>query len=251
MGLSFAGLLSYFAILTSTFSLPPSLTLMSSNSTGISKYNNQTLPYLTSGPIINCQTRYGEDMSVASCRNALQKIPRSSELHRFTRGRRKQEAGSDQILTPIRYLSDDGICAIVCCPYLFLLFQSVLSWLYKVVMGIIRALSVVYRRNRSLENMEEEPKLTTSLSFIQDITLSPGRADDEASGDMISDSANSLLDRCVVWKHKGGTIVNFSRFSLETPNNLSLATSNKVNNAFPGVAEPRLLTRGSLRAYQY
>ena len=141
MGLSFPGLLSSFAILTSALSLLPSLSSISSNSTGISKYNNQTLPILASDPRITCDKRYGEDIRVASCRNALQKIPRSSEFHRFTRGRKKPQAPSDQIITPIRYLSDDGFCAIVYYPYLLLLFRSFSLWFYKAVMKITRAIN--------------------------------------------------------------------------------------------------------------
>ena len=120
----FAGLLSSFAILTSASSLPPSLYLVNSNSTGISNYNNQTLPNLLNGTYISCHRRYGEGMSLASCRNALQKI-----------------STSVQITTPIRYLSDDGICAVVCCPCLLLLFHSASLWFYKAVMNITRALN--------------------------------------------------------------------------------------------------------------
>ena len=132
MGSSLPGLLCSFAILTSALSLPPSLSLVSPNSTGISSYNNQTLPNLTRDPTLRCDPRYGKDVSVASCRNALQKIPRSSESHpfarRFGRGRKKEPAPSDQMTTPIRYLSDDGICAIVCSPCLLLLFHSISLW---------------------------------------------------------------------------------------------------------------------------
>ena len=124
MGSLFLGLLSSFAILTSALSLPPSLSLISSNSTSISNYNNQTLSNLTLDPRIFCSTVYGQDFKVASCRNALQKIPRSSESYRWVRVRTKQQA-ANQIVTPIRYLSDDGICAIVCYLYLLWLFHSI------------------------------------------------------------------------------------------------------------------------------
>ena len=138
MGSSLPGLLCSFAILTSALSLLPSLSPISSNSTGISNYNNQTLPDLMVDPILRCDPRYGKDMSVASCRSALQKIPRSSESHRFARRRKKE---SDQMTTPIRYLSDDGICAIVRYPCLLLLCHSISMWFYKAVIKITRAVS--------------------------------------------------------------------------------------------------------------
>lgn len=126
MGSLYPGLLSFFAMLTSALSLLPSFSPIIPDSTGISNFTNQTLPNLTSDPRLTCDKRYGEDLSVASCRHALQKILRSSESHRFTRGRKKPQASSDQTPTPIRYLSDDGICAIVCFPSLFFLFHSYL-----------------------------------------------------------------------------------------------------------------------------
>ena len=141
MGPSYLGLLSSFAILTSALSLPPSLSLINSSSTGTSNYNNQTLPNLTSNPRIKCDKRYGEDLSVASCRLALQNIVRSSQVHRFTRARRPPVALSDRIVTPVRFLSDDGICAIVCYPYLRFLFRCISSWSYEAVMEITRAIS--------------------------------------------------------------------------------------------------------------
>ena len=163
MGSLFLGLLSSFAILTSALSLPPSLSLISSSFTGISNYNSQTLSNLTSNPKILCSTVYGQILKVASCRNALQKIPRSSESYRFVRGRTKQQA-PDQISTPIRYLSVDGICAIVCYPHLLWLFHSISLWFYKAVMRTTRQLGLVYRRLCSVEKVDEEPKLTTNLS---------------------------------------------------------------------------------------
>ena len=68
--------------------------------------------------------------------------------------------------------------------------------------------------------------------MIQDITIHEGRADDEASGDLISESAKRVLEQCVVGK-SGGTIVDFSRFFFKTPNSLSLATSNKSTMLSP------------------
>ena len=54
-----------------------------------------------------------------------------------------------------------------------------------------------------------------------------GSADDEASGDLISNCAKAVLEFCVVGKDKGGTTVNFSEFFFKGSNNLSLATSNQ------------------------
>ena len=85
--------------------------------------------------------------------------------------------------------------------------------------------------------MDEEPKLTMK-HFIQDITLPAGRADDEASGDSISDSAKSVLEYCVVWKGKGGTIVNFSKFFFKPSDNLSLAISNQSTTLPLGLLNP-------------
>lgn len=106
--------LPVFFFLTSVFSvsLPPSLDLLTpsistlSNSTDSTNSLNGTLanplyikPY--------CTAYYGHDLSEPSCKNAWEKIDRSTKALFFRL--RQQKAG---LLTPIRYLSDDGICAI-------------------------------------------------------------------------------------------------------------------------------------------
>lgn len=54
-----------------------------------------------------CTAFHGRDLSESSCKNAWQKIPDSTQSQFFRP--RKYLAG---LLTPIRYLSDDGACAI-------------------------------------------------------------------------------------------------------------------------------------------
>ena len=97
-------------------SLPPSLALFTpsittlSNSTDLAVSLNGTVR--TPPPIQPFCTRTGAPsfgMSEASCTNAWEKIDRSTTTHVFRpRGRGPQE----DFVTPIRYLSDDGICAI-------------------------------------------------------------------------------------------------------------------------------------------
>lgn len=55
--------------------------------------------------------RYGNDLKPVSCKNAWDKIDRSSFLKRFATRRRPEGQAFDS-LTPLRYLSDDGVCAI-------------------------------------------------------------------------------------------------------------------------------------------
>ena len=107
-----------FVCLTLGFSasLPPSLALLSPSSTTISNFTalavslNGTVR--TTPPLQPFCTRTGApsfSMSEASCTNAWQKIDRSTTTHAFRpRGRGDRE----DFVTPIRYLSDDGICAI-------------------------------------------------------------------------------------------------------------------------------------------
>ncbi|KAI4166870.1 MAG: hypothetical protein LQ348_007751, partial [Seirophora lacunosa] len=53
--------------------------------------------------------RYGRQMSQASCLNAWQKMPRSSLARRYGNSR---VHGEELVDLPLRYLSDDGLCAI-------------------------------------------------------------------------------------------------------------------------------------------
>ena len=124
---SFAGLFPSFVILTSAFTLGPSLSLINPNATDISNYNNQTFPSLPSPSGITCTKVYGQNLDFASCRNALEKIHRSSQSHRFTqRLKLGEKPTANQIETPIRYLSDNGICAVVRHPYFLSLFHCLI-----------------------------------------------------------------------------------------------------------------------------
>ena len=95
-------------------SLPPSLSLLRPSITALSNSTDPavslngtvvTLPYIQ--PFCSMSRAHGFDMSEASCRNAWQKIDRSTNTQFFRP--RRHNAG---LVTPIRFLSDDGICAI-------------------------------------------------------------------------------------------------------------------------------------------
>ena len=92
--------------------LGPPLSLKNLNSTDLNLSN------LTSG-IMRCNKSLGRDMNVGSCLNAWQKIhptqhvqrfwPRPNQFHHY-------DIRPEDVVTPFRYLSDDGLCAIVRCP---------------------------------------------------------------------------------------------------------------------------------------
>ena len=113
---SFQGL-PILLYVTSGFSasLPPSLAILTPSSTTLSNSTdaisiNGTVR--TPPPIQPFCTRTGAPsfgMSEASCTNAWQKIDRSTTTHVF---RPRRPLHEDGFVTPIRYLSDDGICAI-------------------------------------------------------------------------------------------------------------------------------------------
>lgn len=91
-----------FFTLVSTLSISPSISLQSSNTTG-----NLRLPK----PI--CSTRYGHNLQIDSCRLALSEMDLSTDLKRYiSRHGSPQPLPPNLVLTPIRYLSDDGLCAI-------------------------------------------------------------------------------------------------------------------------------------------
>ena len=91
--------------------VPPSLT--APNSTNLNT-SGELYPNPISIPGATCTKRHGEGLSVVSCRNAWQKIPRTLNVQWFIpRNRKHSRVSSDDVLMPIRYLSDDGICAIV------------------------------------------------------------------------------------------------------------------------------------------
>ena len=116
------GLTFLFTALTSQLSLPSSLTLTNSNLTDpsapllLTAQNStslNTFPSVSSKSGITCMKVHGENLKTDSCRNAWQKIPRTPNTQRFIPRKRSGEASSADVVLPIRYLSDDGICAIV------------------------------------------------------------------------------------------------------------------------------------------
>ena len=60
----------------------------------------------------SCRSSYGFGLDVASCKNAWEKMPRDSEVY-FYKVRERTGAGVDVgVGLPVRFLSDDGLCAI-------------------------------------------------------------------------------------------------------------------------------------------
>ena len=56
---------------------------------------------------------HGENMPSESCQVALEKIPQNADRKLFIqRSRAPHPLPPDRVATPIRYLSDDGLCAI-------------------------------------------------------------------------------------------------------------------------------------------
>ena len=117
-----------FLALTSTLSVPSSLTLTTPswsdtnaplslaapNSTGRNTSFNRLFSNSNSRAGLTCSVDQGQGMSIASCRNAWQKILRTFEEQWFVpRPREPEKAAYNDVVLPIRYLSDDGICAIV------------------------------------------------------------------------------------------------------------------------------------------
>ena len=92
---------------------PPPLSLMNLNSTGLNLSN------LTSRSGITCTKWLGEDLNVESCHNAWQKIHGTQHAQRFLpRPSRShpRDITPEDVVMPFRYLSNDGLCAIVRCP---------------------------------------------------------------------------------------------------------------------------------------
>ena len=107
-----------FLLITSisTLSLLPPLSLISANSTTLNGYSNESFSSPTSKSGIVCSKVYGLDLSTDSCNNAWEKISRTPNSRRFIP--RKTDSGKvtpDDVSLPLRYLSDDGACAIVRC----------------------------------------------------------------------------------------------------------------------------------------
>ena len=98
----------FFFFLASTFalSLPPPITI-SPDAINLLKPLNTAFRNLTAGRTL-CVSRYGTGLSEASCQNAWLKIDRHSLIPESFRPR----PTSSETPLPIRYLSDDGTCAI-------------------------------------------------------------------------------------------------------------------------------------------
>lgn len=98
-----------FVSLTSAVSLPPSILLLQ-NLTQTADTLNGTFPDLTAGKL-SCSTIRGYGLQEDSCRNALDKMDLSStKVEIFVP--RSVEGVTDRVGVPLRYLSDDGLCAI-------------------------------------------------------------------------------------------------------------------------------------------
>lgn len=102
-------LLLFFVAPAFTLSLPSLLSLTTPNSTDLSN-------------ALTCMKVHGEDLNVDSCRNALDKIDRSVDRQQLiNRPSEPSRVAPGTVVLPHRYLSDDGLCAIVCCHYFILL----------------------------------------------------------------------------------------------------------------------------------
>ena len=62
---------------------------------------------------IYCTKALGLELNVASCFNAWHKIQPTSNTQWYIPRWREPEKAPDDVLMPLRYLSDDGFCAIV------------------------------------------------------------------------------------------------------------------------------------------
>lgn len=94
--------------------LPPSLSLLSdTNSTaGLPNATLLSGSYLTEEvgkPYPICNQAYGGNLNIDSCANAWDKIKPSTTKRIF---RSRQGALTEDELLPVRYLSNDGLCAI-------------------------------------------------------------------------------------------------------------------------------------------
>ena len=97
-------------VLTATLSLPPPTSLLQNSTAFYSPYAN-----FTASNNLRCDSRwYGEDLSVVSCENAWKKISQStaSQVYRTRSNSAFAPVKPPEIAMPVRYLSDDGVCAI-------------------------------------------------------------------------------------------------------------------------------------------
>ena len=107
-----------FATLAYTLSpLPPSLlqTLNTTQDSTLRKANFEKSSSLTATAVdgLLCSKRYGENIPVDSCHNALRKIPLNVHPRTYIHRHKGFRPTSPRFVPlPIRYLSDDGLCAI-------------------------------------------------------------------------------------------------------------------------------------------
>lgn len=108
-------LLLVFASIAYPRSLPPqSLPIHAPNATEKSMQQNETLEEFSN---LNAATRFmmehGQNMPRDSCQIALSMIPQTADRKIFIqRSQAPRTLPPDHVTTPIRYLSDDGLCAI-------------------------------------------------------------------------------------------------------------------------------------------
>lgn len=108
----FSTSLSLFSFISFSYTLflPPSISLSNNSSNGDS-LPNEPASLLNATKIICSSAWYGSDPKEHSCLQAWGKMPRSNVLHTYgPRGERTLE--NFDVTLPIRYLSDDGLCAI-------------------------------------------------------------------------------------------------------------------------------------------
>lgn len=113
-GLQFLFVNVILFLITSSFTLhtPSLIELPQQTSSGSINFSNATALNVTETKII-CNGRYGRYLQLDSCVNAWRKIDLSTAAQRFVP---RQQGGRRVVATdmevPIRFLSDDGVCAI-------------------------------------------------------------------------------------------------------------------------------------------
>ena len=96
--------------LTNAVSLPPTLSLFQDPAnTSSSDFPGGLILDVTSKSEAMCNNVFGSSMENNSCRNAWEKIERTTEARVY---RSRDEAQARDISLPVRLLSDDGKCAI-------------------------------------------------------------------------------------------------------------------------------------------
>lgn len=96
--------------LTNALSLPLTLPIIQNpDNTSSSSLPSELILNVTSKPEAMCNKGFGSIMEQGSCRNAWEKIERTTETRVY---RRRDQAQAQDISLPMRLLSDDGKCAI-------------------------------------------------------------------------------------------------------------------------------------------